>query len=1131
MKKKILALLLCVIMVVGLMPTVSFAAESSIDWEADEITISTLEEMITFAEYVNSNHPMSGQTVTLAADIDMSELDVWTPIGTVIWYPSSGFAGTFEGGNHVISHMNAVDDTENYAAAGLFGAITGKIHNVTVTDSTVTSTHWAGGICAYSSSNVGMEITGCKVTNTTIVTAPELLDDAYDNGDKAGGIIGYCVDGDKVLNCSVENVTVQAYRDLGAVIGHRNGNVVVTGCTATNCTVIQDNTNGYKDEVTTYGELVGRNTGDALDESNVATNVTVRRTPIVATIDDLEFVSLAEAVEAAEDGDVIVLTSDAVAGNKAKPSNLWIAKDIVLDLNKNELSGDYQIAIGIDGGADVTIKNGSIIGGTVAAVYAKSGDVTLENVEIEGAVDFYGDVLEIDTANIHYTGTRAAIELVCSGADISKANITGNSGIWDFSANCAVNVRNSNIEVDGWAVYHNGSYEGFEFTGENSTFKAEEAQAFYISGSTITTEANGGKNQQLSLNNCTVSGTTGIEGKFTDMLLVDCRVSATVATPSFEQYNNGSTTDGFAVVSTDNTMSPESPAPSATIRVESGEYVGAMGLSQLVSIDTYPDFVEATYIINGGYFTVDPSAYLDAEHSVVLSDKAGFNYMVIEGTEVEEIVVLPAVGETATEISDAIDAENVGTVTEIAGAVSGDLTEVSHEANQGVHNDIHDEENTDMTVDALISDEKLSDLQGLDAVADDLAKDDVKLFTQAFLSVKAEEYITPAAAAEAGTVPTLVLEITPMAQVVASTAATAENVKTSGVGQNAVVVQAPEKITVETPVLLSIPLPDGFPTEGLVIKHTKDNGSIEYYAYEIQTAGGHNVAVFTTNGFSPFEITAAAASIETETGTVYYDTLAAAVSNVQNGQTIKLNNANSEVVTVSRAVSFTFDVNGNDMSGEVKAGAGYHRSISGNLYTFAANAPVGDFGVSKPAIKPETKPEQKFTDVPADAFYADAVVWAIENGITDGIDDTHFSPETGCTRAQVVTFLWRAAGCPDVVGKTFMDVEKDSYYEKAVAWAVANGITDGIGNNTFAPDAVCTRAQVVAFLYRYNGNGSLNLKENPFTDVNESAYYLNSVLWALENGITDGTSNSTFSPETTCTRAQVVTFLYRSCTK
>ena len=168
-----------------------------------------------------------------------------------------------------------------------------------------------------------------------------------------------------------------------------------------------------------------------------------------------------------------------------------------------------------------------------------------------------------------------------------------------------------------------------------------------------------------------------------------------------------------------------------------------------------------------------------------------------------------------------------------------------------------------------------------------------------------------------------------------------------------------------------------------------------------------------------------------------------------------------------------------------------------------------------------------FYDVPNDAFFYEAVKWAVKSGVTNGLSDTMFGPYESCTRAQIVTFLWRAAGSPEPkTASSFTDVSASAYYAKAVAWAVENGITNGMTETTFAPDATCTRGQSVTFLHRAlkgTASGSAN-----FTDVKPDAFYADAVSWAVKNDVTNGTSNTTFSPNADCTRAEIVTFLYRA---
>lgn len=172
-------------------------------------------------------------------------------------------------------------------------------------------------------------------------------------------------------------------------------------------------------------------------------------------------------------------------------------------------------------------------------------------------------------------------------------------------------------------------------------------------------------------------------------------------------------------------------------------------------------------------------------------------------------------------------------------------------------------------------------------------------------------------------------------------------------------------------------------------------------------------------------------------------------------------------------------------------------------------------------------PEKLFADVSAEEYYYEAVKWASENGVTGGIGENLFGAKLPCTRAQIVTFLWRAAGSPEPKGMSgFVDVSADAYYAKAVAWAVEQGIVSGTSATTFSPDAVCTRAQSVAFLYR--AFGTRTDKAAGFSDVSTDAYYADAVAWAVENGVVSGIGGGLFAPDQDCARGQIVAFLYRA---
>lgn len=181
-------------------------------------------------------------------------------------------------------------------------------------------------------------------------------------------------------------------------------------------------------------------------------------------------------------------------------------------------------------------------------------------------------------------------------------------------------------------------------------------------------------------------------------------------------------------------------------------------------------------------------------------------------------------------------------------------------------------------------------------------------------------------------------------------------------------------------------------------------------------------------------------------------------------------------------------------------------------------------------VSPDPKPDIPFVDVPQGAYYESAVAWAVKNNITSGTSKTTFSPADPCTRGQIVTFLWRAAESPKPKNTScpFGDVTKDKFYYNAVLWAMENGITEGTSKTTFSPSNPCTRAQIVTFLWRAAGSPKPKNTSCPFGDVTKGKFYYDAVLWAVENGITEGTSKTTFSPAKPCTRAQVVTFIYRN---
>lgn len=249
----------------------------SLNTTTGEYEISSAAGMNWFATTVNDGNDFSGKTIKLTANIDLSNVN-WTPIGgaTIAKHPTPTFKGIFDGNNYKISNLTVVSNEANHATAGLFGTVSNAtIQNVTLEDVSILSSHYAGGIVGYSAAESEV-IKNCHVIGGTITSVPELINGKYDNGDKVGGIAGYTNLLNSISGCSVKNVTITAYRDLGGIVGYTNDTDenAVSGNTVENVKIVQDNANGYKESVTTYGAVYGSLTYNKPAESNGNNTVT-----------------------------------------------------------------------------------------------------------------------------------------------------------------------------------------------------------------------------------------------------------------------------------------------------------------------------------------------------------------------------------------------------------------------------------------------------------------------------------------------------------------------------------------------------------------------------------------------------------------------------------------------------------------------------------------------------------------------------------------------------------------------------------------------------------------------------------------------------------------------------------------
>ena len=493
---------------------------------------------------------------------------------------------------------------------------------------------------------------------------------------------------------------------------------------------------------------------------------------------------------------------------------------------------------------------------------------------------------------------------------------------------------------------------------------------------------------------------------------------------------------------------------------------------------------QGEFSITGGLFSSDPSAYVADDHYVDASNNGDYPYTVKEGAKPAGALIV---------VKDKTDT-----------AVSSDITGNDEDAINGVIS----KANVDGVAEAVAPAKKADIVAKSSATVAENDKVEIEV------AVKVEAKAADLANGK------LTFEASPVATVKVNGTATGTTVPVTNDMLNG------NAITVK------LPLPTGFKPEQ--IKHISSDGSVEYFLKTAKRGANtfeikDGCAVFTITKFSTFELSGTVTYVEPSyySGSSSDPTYSVTVDKTENGSVTVSPKSASKGDTVTITVKpdsgyvletlTVTDKNGNELTLKDKGDG---------KYTFTM--PAGKVEV-KATFMEDNSVLNFFYDVPNDAYFYEAVKWAVKNGITTGVGNDLFAPEQPCTRAQIVTFLWRAAGSPEPKGTAagMTDVVSGSYYEKAVAWAIENGITTGTTATTFSPDATCTRGQSVTFLHRAL-KGTAPTTVNGFTDVAADAFYADAVAWAVESGVTNGTTDSTFSPNNGCTRAQIVTFLYRA---
>ena len=786
----------------------------------------------------------------------------------------------------------------------------------------------------------------------------------------------------------------------------------------------------------------------------------------VAKVGDTYYKTLADAVAAAKNDETVTLLKNAETTVELSFTN----KAITLDLNGKTVSGTFTdnfsvIEAGED--ASLTVQDTSVAGtGKIAS--NKYGISARDG----GALIVKSGTIESEYAPLSGNNTAGDMNFTVNGGTLTAKHgpaiyMPGqvNLSITDGVLNGGISLRMGQVSISGGTI--NAATDGLDSPAEYYHYSGNAwlPDALYVFGGTYTSE-NTTYGNSLHLN---ITGGT-----------FNC---ANGQGSAVAIYDLGKVEQVMEITISDEAkLGTNSTARNAYDK---------LSLSDIGVTSPEPGFGahsgQVSTTITGGLFSSDPSAYVPDTHHVEDSSNGSYPFAVKEGAKSDATIIVTAATNAA--VSETIE--------------SGDKAKIEA---------VKDKANVEGMAAAIRDDKKAAIAKAADVTDEQLAG---KNMIETEITVKVEAKAADLANGK------LTFEASPVATVKVNGAATGTTVPVTNDMLNG------NAITVK------LPLPTGFKPEQ--IKHISSDGSVEYFlktakrGAKLFTVDSDNCAVFTITKFSTFELSGTVTYVEPSyySGSSSDPTYSVTVDKTENGS-----------VTVSPKSASK----GSTVTITVKPDSGYTLETLTAIDSKGKEIQLTDKGEGKytftmPAGKVEVKATfmednsmlNFFYDVPNNAYFYEAVKWAVKNGITTGVGNDLFAPEQPCTRAQIVTFLWRAAGSPEPKGTAagMTDVVSGSYYEKAVAWAIENGITTGTTATTFSPDATCTRGQSVTFLHRAL-KGTAPTTVNGFTDVAADAFYADAVAWAVESGVTNGTTDSTFSPNNGCTRAQIVTFLYRA---
>ena len=1076
---------------------------------------------------------------------------------------SDGVYAYKESNNLTLTFENIVlkSRTQGLAVQGLTSN-----SNVNIVNSNITSTEGLGiyyppksGTLTISDSEI-TGVTGIVVKGSNLVVNGEktIISGTGPNVDPETYYTG-ATDGSSTLTETGDAVYVESgYNDRDISVSISGGHLNSKNAKAVRMFVKNGENTSAKREISVTGGTFSSDVSAYVAKGYVQNeNGTVEQlgeTNAVAKVGDTYYKTLADAVAAA-DNNTVTLLKDVTAD-----ITIPAGKTMTLDLNGKTLTNVNDHTILNNGNLTIT-GTGKVdnISHAKGALYNK-GTVVINGGTFDRSKENGKDSKD-SGANSWYTIKNVGSMTIHDGATVQTAG--NNTALGKFSSLVSNGYFNTSDFTNNRG-FENPilTIDGGTFRGGLNTIKNDDRAKLTISGGTFSNY------YQAVVQNHNIAEITG--GTFT--------AASDANAETYGIYNCGCAADidlGTLIVSggtfTGATYAvADVSTQSATVNISNGQFAGTK--AAIIKSSTS----NATITITGGYFTSDPSAYLAEGKGLVTSDQSAFAYKV--GDKATNVETAVTAGEAAVTIPEGVTGITEAAVKNAAKAADTTKTLTDTVAASGMTNDPA-VVGTKEAAEAALSAKNISVGSG----------DTVTVVVQPYLEVNVKS-------ADAGK---LTLEISAKYNVVATTGSpvTIDPDKTA-------TLKSGVPLSINKPIELTIVLPTGFAAVNSKIY-------VQHKGYEYTAtvdASGATATFINPHGFSTFTVTSTASAVAEVDGTNYTD-LQKAVDAVANNGTVKLLNDTSASAVVSRAVKFTLDKNSKSFTGAITAGSGYELSVDGNVYTFTVRSSSGSSGgsssssrrydVSAPSVKhgsvtvspksaskgdrvtvtvkpdsgyvletltvtdkngneltlkdkgngkytftmPAGKVEVKatfmednsmlnfFYDVSNNAYFYEAVKWAVKNGITTGVGNDLFAPEQPCTRAQIVTFLWRAAGSPEPKGAAsgMSDVVSGSYYEKAVAWAIENGITTGTTTSTFSPDATCTRAQAVTFLARALKAKAASAAE--FSDVPTDSYFADAVAWAAANGVTEGIGGGLFGSDNNCTRGQIVTFLYRAYNK